>query len=337
MTVAHSAPLIALKAALIIGVAGIAAGCSSISKQQFGYQPQNVLTYGTAPNPVREEAVEQGAQQSTRDFSSVPDGAIANGVTEQADAAAGFDEINDPLEPLSRVSHNFNRGLDRVLLRPIAKVYGAVVPDPAKKVVHNFVTHWDLPSDAVSYAIQGDEEQTKRTVGRFLVNTVAGVGGLFDVASTSADLEHQPTDMGVALAAVGMDEGAYFEAPVLGPSTTRRSIGRLFERALNPISYVGLIDGSDFVEIAETSFTRYEVIAQSTGVVSLLDTRSQNDDLIEATLYSSPDTYSTLRSVYVQRRRAKIAGVSMADDAELEGMNIGTGLDDDPLYLPVIE
>ena len=45
---------------------------------------------------------------------------------------------HDPFEPMNRAIYKFNEVVDDILLKPIAKTYKAVTPDPVETGVSNF-------------------------------------------------------------------------------------------------------------------------------------------------------------------------------------------------------
>ena len=130
----------------------------------------------------------------------------------------------DPLEGLNRGVWAFNRGADKVVVKPVTTVYRAVIPRPGRDGVRNFFSNVGEPFSFINNILQGKFDRAVRNLGRFLVNTTAGVGGLFDVASR-AKIKPAPEDFGQTLAAWGANGGPYLMLPLLGPSTLRDGIG----------------------------------------------------------------------------------------------------------------
>lgn len=220
-------------------------------------------------------------------------------------------EVNDPFERINRPFDAFNRGFDRVFVRPVAIVYGAILPDFAKRMVRNGIRHLGTPRDLVNHTLQGRPDQVGKTLERFLVNSVVGLGGLVDVAGRKG-VAYNPTDFGLTLASYGVGEGSYFVTPFLGPSTTRDSVGRLVDIALSPTTYFG-------------TFTDFRYAGAALGGLELISRRERNRELVDSVILASPDPYVTLRSIYVQRRRAKASGdVIGGDGAEADLPEIET-------------
>lgn len=215
------------------------------------------------------------------------------------DTEASF-AAQDPYESTNRAFHDVNVAVDRAVLRPVAQGYDFVTPTTIQHMIGNGLSYLSLPADMVNHFLQGDVEAGLRTLGRLTINTVLGAGVL-DPA-TEFGLPREETDFGVTLGRWGVGQGAYLVLPLIGPSTPRDITGYVVDLAFSPQTYVG-VTGSDTLNILSIPLT----------VVDRVDTRNRNADLIDELLYESPDSYVTLRSVYLQRRNAQIAG---EDDTE---------------------
>ncbi|WP_353313453.1 VacJ family lipoprotein [Shimia sp. NS0008-38b] len=199
--------------------------------------------------------------------------------------------INDPNESANRRIHAFNKSVDKVLLSPASNGYGTVIPSPLRKGFSNFADHLSLPNDVINNALQGDIEGAGSSVARFVVNTVFGLAGFVDVA-TSGGMERYDTDFGETLHVWGAGEGAYTELPFFGPSTTRDSYGLLADIILDPF----------FVVTREP--TRY--IGGVAYVVNAMGDRYEYDATIDSILYESADSYAQARILYLQNRRFEL-------------------------------
>ena len=137
---------------------------------------------------------------------------------------AAFEQTNDPLEPLNRQILDFNLFLDRILLKPVTKVYIAVMPEEGRDAMRRALDNMKEPVVFINNVLQGELERAGITVGRFVVNTTLGLGGLVDVAK-NGELEKQTGDFGQTLFVWGLPEGPYVMLPLLGPSNPRDAIG----------------------------------------------------------------------------------------------------------------
>jgi phospholipid-binding lipoprotein MlaA len=148
-------------------------------------------------------------------------------------------EIDDPLEPVNRVMHQFNDKLYFWALKPVAQGYKAVVPEPARIGVKNFFSNLGFPARFLSCLLQADFGGAATETGRFAINTVWGIGGLLDPSSgKELDLQIQDTDLGQTLGVWGVGQGFYIVWPVLGPSSPRDSVSIAGDYFLYPVSYI---------------------------------------------------------------------------------------------------
>ena len=196
----------------------------------------------------------------------------------------------DPYESLNRQIFAFNHVVDVILLKPVAQGYDYAVPERGKVMVSNFVGNVKEPVTFVNSVLQADPQNSFATFWRFLLNSSFGIGGLFDVA-TELGLENRETGLGDTFAVYGVDSGPYFVIPVIGPSTTRESFGRLGDVFVDPFSYT---DNSIF----------YSIVGAKT-----VDTRYHKLQLLDDVYKNSLDPYATLRSLYLQHREAEVRKV----------------------------
>jgi phospholipid-binding lipoprotein MlaA len=199
--------------------------------------------------------------------------------------------IADPWEQTNREIHDFNVGLDLVLVRPAAYVYREATPDLFQFLVSNLIDHLALPRYFVNDLLQGEFERALSTAGRFTVNTVAGAGGLLDPA-TEFGLPYDSNDFGITLARYGAGEGPFVMLPLLGAWTARDGAGRLVDFAIDPFNFINIPGGTG------------ASIAKAGGTV--VDARAQNFEIIDEILYESEDSYVTVRAATVQNLRRRL-------------------------------
>lgn len=217
---------------------------------------------------------------------SVPDGPV---------------DVHDPYETRNRKVHEFNKGLDRSVIRPVARAYGSAVPQPVRGGVSNLADYLDTPKFIVNDIAQGNIEDAFHNTFRFAMNTVFGLGVL-DPA-TDAGLERRATGFGETLHVWGVPEGAYLEAPVFGPSTERDTAGRIVDIVANPLTYV-----------LEDEVAAVPTVASG---LSGLNARYEFGDTIDSVLYESADSYAQTRSIYLQNRRFEL-GQEVEEDFEFD-------------------
>jgi phospholipid-binding lipoprotein MlaA len=125
-------------------------------------------------------------------------------------------ETGDPFEPANRAVFAVNQTLDDVVVGPSARVYDAVTPAPVQTGVRNFMSNLNQPVVFANALLQGDVHAAGDTVGRFVMNTTIGVGGVFDVATHEGVPQHR-RDFGQTLAVWGVGDGPYLVLPLIGP------------------------------------------------------------------------------------------------------------------------
>lgn len=217
----------------------------------------------------------------------------------------------DPLEKFNRGVWGVNQAADKVILKPATSVYRTVAPKPARQGVSNFFSNLTEPWSFVNNMLQGKPKRAFHNLGRFVVNTTAGLGGLFDVASKT-DIQPAPEDFGQTLARWGVNGGPYLVLPLLGPSTLRDGIGSGVAWVADPVN-IGIREA----DIPKAGRYVYRGAA-------IIDARNQlTESGGDAFLKSSLDPYATARSAYLQRRRAAILDQENA-------MNAGPPDDDQP-------
>lgn len=191
----------------------------------------------------------------------------------------------DPLERVNRAIYIFNDRFDRALLKPVAKGYDFITPDPVQHSIRSFFSNLWTPTVVVNDLLQGKFRQSAADTGRFLVNTTVGIAGLFDVAKHMGLKPHNE-DFGQTLGVWGVGEGPYLVWPILGAKNLRDSGGWLGDFATHPVTYVN--DPAD----------RWGLWA-----VELVDTRASllgvSDVLQQA---AGEDEYLFVREAYRQRR-----------------------------------
>src|SRR3974390_2845344 len=142
----------------------------------------------------------------------------------------------DPWEPANRGFYAIHQVIDRFILAPVSRAYGHL-PRPVRKAVRNFGRNLSEPGIAVNDVLQGHPGKSAGTLGRFVVNSTIGVGGLVDVAKRGG-LQHHNNDFGTTLGRWGAQPGPYMFLPILGPSDLRDSVGGVINIFLSPTFWV---------------------------------------------------------------------------------------------------
>lgn len=205
----------------------------------------------------------------------------------------------DPWEGFNRGTHQFNEGVDRVVLKPVATFYRENVPPLMRTGVSNFFGNLGDAWSAVNSLLQFRLQDAEENVARFHLNTMFGLFGIFDIAS-DVGIERHREDFGQTLGRWGVGSGPYVVLPLLGPSTLR-------DTAALPV------DGKfDLLSQIDSTSLRNSLYA-----LRVVDTRSNllraSSVLDEAAL----DKYSFIRDAYLQRRRAEVNDYRSEEDPEV--------------------
>ena len=132
----------------------------------------------------------------------------------------------DPIQPFNRAIYNFNDGVDKILIRPLAVGYRKFIPERLRSGVNNFFNNLRAPTTLINDVLQGKPSRAKETVDRFLINSTLGVLGLVDVASKLGFPDHEE-DYGQTLAVWGVPSGPYICLLYTSPSPRDRTRSRM--------------------------------------------------------------------------------------------------------------
>ncbi|WP_295996226.1 VacJ family lipoprotein [Rugamonas sp.] len=194
---------------------------------------------------------------------------------------------NDPIEPFNRVVFGANDALDRYVAVPVAKGYRAVTPGFARTGVSNFFANLGDVGNTINNLLQGKLHDGAESLSRLVVNTIFGIGGLFDVA-TPTGLDKHSQDFGLTLGTWGLASGPYLVLPLFGPSSIRDGVGQVADIQLDPIRYTD------------------PAVRDPLYVASVINTRANllgATDLLDA---AALDRYTFVRDAYLQQRRYRI-------------------------------
>ncbi|MHB8474823.1 MAG: MlaA family lipoprotein [Steroidobacteraceae bacterium] len=271
-------------------LAAAAAGCASQSMSIHNLP---------AEHPAADDAT---AVQSAAAFAAAAQSAAASepGRTGQ-DAAAVLPAVTaadapsmqtyDPWERLNRFTYRFNARFDEAVFLRAANAY-ARVPAPIRSGVHNFFGNLSEVDSVINYALQWRLKLGARSLGRFVINSTIGIGGLFDVAARLG-LQGAPTGLSATLAKWGMHPGPYLVIPFLGPSTLRDGIG-----------FAGDYGTSYGIDVAKLYRGN---VSWGLGGLNAVDQRSN----VNFRYYSSgsPFEYENIRFLYVRKRLIEDEGL----------------------------
>ncbi len=221
-------------------------------------------------------------------------GGMASRASAQADPEASQGAEEDPWEPFNESNFEFNRKVDRYVLKPIATGYDAVLPDTVQKSIRNVIDNVDVLRRLVNNILQLKFDGAGRELARFVINSTIGIVGLFDVAGDVAGIKASDEDTGQTMGVYGVGPGPYLVLPLLPVTTVRDGFGFLVDTALNPLIYVfPIVVGVNGVTAGIT-------------VTDTINERSLNLEEFQRVEETVIDLYGAVRSAYLQRRAAAI-------------------------------
>ncbi|HEY8855912.1 MAG TPA: VacJ family lipoprotein [Rugosibacter sp.] len=209
-------------------------------------------------------------------------------VTGLTTGCATSGESKDPIEGFNRAIFSFNDGLDKIVLKPVAKGYDAVLPNPVRTGVTNFFGNIADVFVGVNNLLQGKLTEGASDFGRVAVNSTVGLLGVLDVAS-HIGLEKHDEDFGQTFGRWGVGSGAYVVVPLFGPRTVRDTAGLVLDVAADPVGNLGDVPTRNTLEAVRLINERADLLPA--------------DKVIEE---AALDKYSYVRDAYLQRRRSLI-------------------------------
>jgi len=202
----------------------------------------------------------------------------------------------DPLESVNRVVFDFNEGLDRVVLKPVATGYQAVLPEFVRTSIENFFNNFNDGWSAINHLLQGKPAAALEMGMRFSANTVFGLG-FVDVAG--AGIERRPEDFGQTLGRWGLPPGPYLVLPLLGPSSVRDSAGLLLD-----------------IRAVPEAFPEERAERWALGTLHVISVRAGLLSATKALDELALDKYSLVRDGYLARRRRLVYDGDPPDEPE---------------------
>ena len=209
----------------------------------------------------------------------------------------------DPLEPMNRKTTAFNDAVDGAVLKPVATLYRDITPDPLRTGVNNFFENLRDVWSFINASLQLRPREAAENFLRFNVNTVFGVGGIFDVASEMG-LERTRLDFGQTLGRWGVPSGPYLVLPIFGPSTVRDTAGFSIESSGDLVQGIANVPTRNSLYLLRA----VEIRANLLRATSLLEG-------------AALDKYSFTRELYLQRRESQIEdlidkGIGLKDGSD---------------------
>jgi len=225
-----------------------------------------------------------------------------------ARADEGTGEEYDPWEPMNTNIFEFNRQVDRFVLKPVAKGYDFVMPDLVQVGISNIFSNLRFAPRFLNNVFQGKLKGAGIEVGRFLINSTVGLGGFFDLAK-KVDLVTSEEDLGQTLGFYGVKPGPYLVLPMFPPFTVRDFVGYVGDVFLNPINWlvVPIIEVNNVPSvIAHKNRMTSSLIQTGSRVGEIVNERSRNLEKYQGVEEATLDLYTAVRNAYLQTRAQAI-------------------------------
>ncbi len=193
----------------------------------------------------------------------------------------------DSMQGFNRRVFTFNDGFITYVVSPFDAVYTGLFPQDFRNGFGNFYRNLGYPVRLVNSLLQFRLDKVGKETASFVLNTVLGFGGLFNVTRDTPALQCTPEDFGQTLAFYGLGHGSYLVLPLLGPSSLRDTVGLVADSFLNPVTYV-TPDGA-----------RYALTAHDKA-----NAASANLPTYKTIKAESFDHYTSMKDVYFQYRNS---------------------------------
>ena len=224
------------------------------------------------------------------------------------------DKVNktgkDCFEPLNRATFSLNQGLDKIILKPIAKGY-RTLPLPIRTSTGNVLDNLSNLITIPNNVLQGELGKAGINTGRLLVNSTIGILGIFDVAESLGFPEYEKEDYGQTLGRWGVGPGCYLVLPVLGPTTVRDTAG----------SFINVMGGDPYYNASVNGNNEYlsDKIYMTSKIIGAIDFRAKNIESLDNLEKNSMDFYASVRSLYLQDRQKKILNSTSISEELIDG------------------
>ena len=222
-------------------------------------------------------------------------------------ATNSFADTKDCFEKINRGVFSFNQRLDRAIFKPVAKGY-SYLPNTIQEGVRNVTSNVSHTVTIPNNFLQGNFKNFYNDSGRFLINTTLGILGIFDPAEKLGFKKLDPEDYGQTLGFWGVGNGCYLMLPVFGPTTIRDAAGKVANTLLDPF-YLTTVGDQTVLDNNFGDSTYY--VERGFDNVDFRARNLKNFDTLEK---NSVDLYSTVRSLYLQKRENLISNSSGSED-----------------------
>ena len=257
-----------------------------------GQYPSSMPTKDESSSKIGRQGVPSTGQASSmeEEVQMMDETVVTDTYLDPFDEEIEAEVVEDPWESMNSRTFSFNLKADQYVLKPLAKGYAWILPDPVERAIGRAIHNIRFVPRTMNNLFQQKWVGASTEAGRFLINSTVGLAGLFDVAESQFGLKPTSSeDLGQTFAMYGVRSGPYLVLPLLPPTTVRDGVGLIGDTLLDPVSY--------FVPFFPQASLR---------TTEVVDDRSKNMELYEGVESSTVDLYGAVRSGYMQRRQQAI-------------------------------
>lgn len=282
---------------LLIGIVTWTSGCAGDTKQRMASNPDTLTTISTNDPASTVEPLTSDTEEVFEEFGYDP--------FEEPDSEKI--EEYDPWESYNVLAFEFNYRFDKYILKPVAKGYNFIMPKEIQRSIFNVFQNLRSAPRVFNNIFQGKFQGAGIELGRFLVNSTLGVGGLFDPAGIMFDMKTPLEDMGQTLGTYGTPPGPYLVVPFLGSFTTRDFFGYAGDIFLDPFNWLVLpiIEVADAPRVVQHD-TTISLAQFGMKVEETVNLRSLNLEKFQGVEEGTLDLYGAVRNGYLQQRARDI-------------------------------
>lgn len=202
--------------------------------------------------------------------------------------------VYDPWEPMNRRIYNFNAVFDEYVFLPVVNAYEFILPTFAQTGVTNFFNNLTEINNLMNSLLQFKILKAYNTVGRILINTTVGIGGLIDVATEVEGIKRENEDFGQTLGFYGLGPGPYLVLPILGPDNLRDAGGLL----VDTVTY-NMMMNELFKRLAIKNKEKDRI---NWGLIALFAIDKRHKESFRYFMTGSPFEYEIVRKLYQIQR-----------------------------------
>jgi phospholipid-binding lipoprotein MlaA len=303
-------------ALMLVGCAGQLGtpGADSFTGRTLSAEEPSAVSVATAASPVETAPLDTPSVHAVAentvagDRPTTPDAAPEEPFDPFARADEAIGEEYDPWESFNTKIFEFNRQMDRWVLKPVAKGYDFIMPDFIQVGISNMISNIRFPPRLLNNVFQGKFKGAGIELGRFLINTTIGYGGFLDLAK-EIDLVTPEEDTGQTLGFYGVKPGPYLVLPFMPPFTIRDFVGYFGDVFLNPVNWLvaPIIEVNNVPSlIAHKNRTTITVVQMGARVGEIVNERSRNLEKFQGVEEATLDLYTAVRNAYLQTRAKAI-------------------------------